>query len=328
MALQQEQRPRENPFSLFDEFETDRPVDLSQSRYVMSTECCPECGQAIVVISGVEECIECGIILGNSIDMGAEWRNDMEGGEDKNRCGLPVNSMFPESSYNGVGMSYRSKGFKKIFYGIQKTLQWTNVPHNEASLKERFENIASKCRDAGISDALIEYTQYIFYQVWQKLESRPDLKRVRGDNNEGLQGAALFKALQDDDHPKNYKELAAIFGVDSRHVSDGIKLIRELKAVDIKSNKYSVYIDGLCDRLHLDQSIKTRVAEVADKARKLGIIDNNKPIAIVAGCIYYVIVEAGIPSIGKKTINSHCKISVPTITNVCDKLCQRALELT
>lgn len=74
--------------------------------------------------------------------------------------------------------------------------------------------------------------------------------------------------------------------------------------------------------MYLDDTIKLRVRFVSEKANQMGILDSHTPTAIVAGSIYYVVIENGLGQISKKTIEYHCKVSVPTISKVCDKLCR------
>ena len=268
--------------------------------------------------------------VGDIIDYGAEWRNDTEG-KDNTRCGMPIDNLLPETSISsGAGLHYYGYG-KKIYADIQRTCIHNSQPYEERSLKERFDNIALKCRTFAITPAIIEYTQSIYYDIREALDKDPNLKRKRGNNDQGLQAAALYHAFQQDGHPKTYREIAQIFHINPDYVSDGIKLFKYLtndnQIYETKTNQYSDYINGYCDRLHLDLAIKRRVIEVANKANKLGILDSNTPTAIVAGCIYYVIIESGIASINKETIKRQCRVSIPTITKVCDKLYQHTIEL-
>ena len=71
---------------------------------------------------------------------------------------------------------------------------------------------------------------------------------------------------------------------------------------------------------------KTRVANVADKADELGILETNTPASMVAGCIYYVVTEYGL-SVKPAEIAARCNISVPTILKVSEKLFKRSVDL-
>ena len=306
---------------------------LGSNRFdVTDEQRCQQCGEFLTVCDGVNKCIDCGITFSNFIDRGAEWRNDTNTGQDNNRVGIPVNNLLPETSYS-IGVSFANCRHKKNIYNeIKKAIIWSQ-PSRERSLKDKFDNITNKCQNHAVPKALIEFTQTIYNDLKEELE-KTDEKQKRGDNDQGLQAAALYYAFQEDGHPKNYKDIANIFEIDQDRVSDGMKLFKDLmdgsqeKKYKLRSNTYSDYIDDFCERLHITGEIKARVVNVANKSHELGILDSNTPSAIVTGCIYYVIIENGISHINKKGISSCCKVSVPTITKVCDKLFLYTVELS
>ena len=302
-------------------------MGITTQNVVSDDSRCDNCGEYLCETDGIARCTNCGVHLGSMISHSAEWRND-SGGEDKNRAGMPINRLLPETSY-AIGISMVGCN-KNVYHDIKKTLIWSQ-PYQERSLKQKFDNISLKCKSSGITDALIEFTQTIYNDVKEKLEENTKHKQKRGDNDQGLQAASLFYAFQEDGHPKTYKEIAKVFEIEPDYVSEGIKLFKELmvnSTYQIKTNKYSDYINGYCNSLDLNKEIKQRIIQVADKANELGILDRNVPTAIVAGCIYYVIIENGISSISKNIISHYCNISIPTITKVCDKLCMHTLELS
>lgn len=296
------------------------------SKVEISEDVCPTCqSQDLVIDRDTTICQKCGTDLGGFIDFKPEWSNDLQG-EDKSRCGMAINEMFLESSY-GIGISmngYSSAAYKNI----QRAVIWGSMPPAERSLKNRLENMQLNCRDAEISQAIIDYAQVLYYKVFRVYEEHPEYKSRRGKNNEGLQAAALFFAFQKSGVHKTYKEIASIFRIHPKYLSDGIKIFNSLvNDNNTQITIYSDYIVDFCIKLGLDKRIQTRVTEIADKADSLGILENNAPTSIVAGCIYYVTVEQAL-SIKKNIIAEKCDVSGPTITKVCDKLFPRARDLS
>ena len=293
---------------------------------------CKDCNGTLSFLKGVESCEDCGIIYGCTLDYGAEWRNDIEKGDEKNRCGMPINNMLLVSSYStGIAMGGFSN--KKIYNDIKRSIIWNSKPYAERALEERFSNIQFKCKRHAISDAIIEYAQTIYYDVIKELAETEACKTKRGNNNEGLQAAAVYQAFQDDGRPKTYKEIATIFGIDPMYVSSGIKLFRDLmkKTIKcnyaIKSSSYLDYITKYSDILKLSTILRDEIIIIANRANDLKILDNNTPVAIVAGCIYYVIIINGISHISKLSIEAACGVSIPTISKVSDKLLSHNKEL-
>ena len=286
------------------------------------TASCVNCGSTDLFMEGHDEiCGSCGANMGAAIDYRAEWRHDASVG-DMSRCNLAKNEILPESSYStGMAMTGRSS---KVHYELQRTMIWASVPYPERSRKIRMDNIEMVCRANDIPEAIYECAQNRYYKIICALEEA-GMKRRRGNNDLGLQGAGLFIALQQDGKPRTYKEVATIFSIEPKYVSEGIKLYERL----LSSNKvtmYSDYINEFCGSLNIPDHLRRRVEFVADRADQLGILENNAPTSIVAGCIYYVSVEHAL-DIRVHDIAEQCKVSVPTINKVCTKLFRRSLEL-
>ncbi len=270
-------------------------------------------------------CISCGLNLGDKIDSSSEWKYDVDG-EDNSRSGMPIDRRFVQTSF-AIYMSTKKKC--KLYDDLKRGLIWNGVKNKERAMKKRFDNIQFSCKIYGVSNAIIEYSQNIYYNIQTALKNSDKYCDYRADNNKGLQAAAIFYAFQDEGKPKTCKEIANMFDISTKHVSQGLTVFYDLMGDKYKRivSKYSDYIDDYCNRVYLDDSVKARVKEVADKASELGILETNAPTSIVAGCIYYVVVEMAISSLKKSALSTKCGVSSPTITKVCDKLFEYTLEL-
>src|SRR3989344_2100835 len=257
------------------------------------TDSCPSCKSTnLVQTSETQICQDCGTDLGGLIDCKQEWTSDANG--DRSRCGMTINEWFFESSY-GTGISFNNIS-SPAYRNIQRNIVWSSMPPSEKSLKNRLDNIQLNCRDANIPQSIIDYAQTLYYKVFQAYEDNPSFRVKRGKNNEGLQAAALFFAFQEAGMHKTYKEITSIFRIETKYLSDGIKIFNAL----VNHNKakitiYSDYIIDFCKKLGLNEHIQALVSEVADRAVEIGILENNTPKSIVAGCIYYVIIEQALP---------------------------------
>ncbi len=287
-------------------------------------EMCPECRSSNIVSHGSDSiCTGCGANLGSDMDYRPDWRNDNGIGEDMSRCNLPRSEMLPESSLSTcVRLDYRAG---KTAYDMKRTMIWNSIPHNERAMKSKIDDITFVCRQHNVSDIIIEYAQETYHSIIKALEARHDIRR-RGKNDKGLQAAALFISYQDQHKPKTYKEIAKIFDIESKYVSDGINIFHDIFRPQAKVSAYTDFIEEFCDCLNMIPEHKTRVAYVADKADSIGILETNTPASMVAGCIYFVVTEFGL-SIKPADIASRCNVSVPTILKVSEKLFKRSLDL-
>jgi transcription initiation factor TFIIB len=292
----------------------DRPVD----------ERCPQCDSDCLVQKEQDTvCHNCGANLGADIDHGPEWRNDKNTGEDLSRCNLTRNEMMPESSLSTCLLI--GPNASKAQYDLQRTMTWNSIPHHERSLRVKMDDISYICRVHDIPDGIMEYAQHQYFKLLKALEEK-SVTRKRGRNDAGMKAAAIFFALQDDGKPRTYKEIAKIFNIEPKYVSEGINMFNEYVRPNGKVTVYSDYIDEFCRNMNLGKEVADRVSSIADRADQLGILENNTPTSIVAGCIYYVAVEYALP-IKPCDIADCCKVSAPTINKVCNKLFTRAMDL-
>jgi transcription initiation factor TFIIIB Brf1 subunit/transcription initiation factor TFIIB len=285
---------------------------------------CPECFSCDIYIHGSDSiCAACGANLGSDMDYRPDWRNDNGTGDDMSRCNLPQSIMLPESSLSTcVRVDYKAN---KTAYDMKRTMIWNSIPHHERAMKSKIDDISCVCRQHNIPDIIMEYAQETYHAIIKALEERNDIRR-RGKNDKGLQAAALFISYKDQHKPKTYKEIAQIFGIESKYVSDGINIFHDLLRPKDKVSVYTDFIEEFCDSLNMIPDHKHRVAHVANRADVLGILETNTPASMVAGCIYYVITEYGLP-VKPAEISSRCNVSVPTILKVSEKLFKRSLDL-
>ena len=90
-----------NASDLLDQLKRNR-VDVGEMESCISNEVCKECSsQNIENINGSVVCSDCGTIFESLLDYNAEWRfygSDDSKYSDPTRCGLPTNSLLPQSS--------------------------------------------------------------------------------------------------------------------------------------------------------------------------------------------------------------------------------------
>jgi transcription initiation factor TFIIIB Brf1 subunit/transcription initiation factor TFIIB len=269
-------------------------------------------------------CLDCKINIGSPIDYKAEWRTDTTGGDDMSRCNIAKNPLLPESS-NSTTVMLDGRANKSM-HDLQRSIIWSSIPYNERSMRTKMDEIASVCKINDIPYAIVEYAQFLYHKLINALEDN-EYKRRRGKNDAGIRAAAVFISFQEDNKPRTYKEIATIFGIEPKYVSDGIKLFSEFFQSDMKVAVYTDYIDDFCNSLDLGEEIKARIISISDKADKLGILENHAPTSIVAGCIHYVSIENDL-NISIADIEERCNVSAPTINKICSKLFRRAMDLT
>ena len=101
-----------------------------------NVEICNNCNKdSLYIETGLHICTNCGSIIDRVIDSSAEWRyygSEDSKSSDPTRCGLPINTLLPESS---LGSVIGIKGFQSVeMQKIRKYHTWNSMPYKERSL--------------------------------------------------------------------------------------------------------------------------------------------------------------------------------------------------
>lgn len=306
---------------------------LSKSKQAFSMvddHACPQCGSTNIVLSdySVNVCLSCKSSLGVDLDFHPEWRND-DKGEDMSRCNMPRNELLPDSS---MAICISGKTRSILSSDLARTLTWNSVPHHERSLQNKLNCITYVCKQNDIPVAIIESTSKLYHDIIRKLEEVQS-RRKRANNDKGLMAGALYISFLIYRKPKTYADVAQIFEIETRYVSPAVSLFAKYFPHLIPSNdstEPSSNMDDLitefCDALNMQLEHKNRVTDIVNRVTRLGILENNIDTSVVAGSIFFVASEYGLP-IKPSDINERCHVSVPTINKVCDKITSRAVDL-
>ncbi len=286
---------------------------------VVEKKCC-DLKENFLVNDGLIECKCCHNTIYNISD-NPEWRyygsNDSKN-SDPTRCGMPVNTLLPESSI-GSSISYQKN--TKTMNQIRKYQQWNGMPYKERSLYKVFLTIQDTCKKDGLPTIISNEAKSLYKII-------SSTKISRGANRIGIIAACVYFACKQCKVPRSSKEIADCFNINITVMTKGCKKAQEIIHMnkinkDRLSSPESIqpndFIDRFCNKLEISDSDKHEIYSVCETAISMNIISENTPPSIAAGCIYYICKLKSL-TITKKTISDICKISEVTINKCCKKL--------
>ena len=267
--------------------------------------------------------IKCKVCLNiiTNISSNPEWRyygtKDSKN-SDPTRCGMPVNTLLPESS---VGSTVSFNGNTKTMNQIRKYQQWNGMPYKERSLYKVFLEIQNACTRNNIPAKIINDAKSLYRIVSQT-------KISRGSNRDGIIAACVYFSCKQCGVPRSAKEIADIFNINVTVMTKGIKKCQEIiymnknnktRLTQAKSMKPDHFIERFCNKLKLSEEDTHVILSICEKSIENNIISENTPPSIAAGCIFYY-TKVKDMKISKKNVSSVCKISEVTINKCCKKL--------
>lgn len=316
----------DNIWESFNSFEdSKKKIDISEDEESEDNEICKFCNQSTLINhinEGLSICSneECGYVNDCIIDSKAEWRyygvSDSKC-SDPTRCGLPTNSLLPESSLGSIVLCNGRSTYE--MRKIKKYHTWNAMPYKERSLYGVFDTMNVRAVNNGISACIVEDAK----RMYKKLSEH---RISRGANRKGLIASCIYIACKLKKVPRSAKEIADIFKLDITNTTKGRKKFLEIwnkinkdkniQAVPTKSNDFII---RFCSKLNISD-LQLKVCQyVSKRADKIGIVSENTPPSIAAGTIFLVstVLDAGIT---KKEISTVCKISEVTISKCFKKL--------
>ena len=300
-------------------------MDTLKDETEKEKKCC-EIEDNYVHDQGIIKCKICANVISNISD-NPEWRYYGAGdskSSDPTRCGMPVNTLLPESSV-GSTVSYNSS--TKTMNQIRKYQQYMGMPYKERSLYKVFLEIQETCKKHNIPNIIINESKSLYTII-------SETKISRGANRKGIIAACVYFACKECNVGRSSKEIAGMFHIPSTVMTKGVKKCQEIIFMNKKNKKRLInsttiqpqdFIERYCNRLNIDEDMIHKIVQICLISVKNNIISENTPQSIAAGCIFYYIKKNGLDII-KKDISRICSTSEVTI-NKCTKKLEMNKEL-
>jgi transcription initiation factor TFIIB len=275
---------------------------------------CVVCGHAghIVLEMGEYVCKMCNHINDRFIDTSAEWRFFVEDSRsgDMTRCGLPTNELLPRSSLGT--MIGHTPGACHDMRFLRKYQMWTAMTYKERSLYNIFDVLSLNATNHGIPPSIIDEAKNLYKQI-------SEAKLTRGDNRSGMIAASIYMACKRNQVPRSAKEISKIFQISPKVMTRSCKRFQEILKLELDSTIASDFIQRFGSRLNLSKEIRDICLSAVERAEEQGVISENTPPAIAAGCIYLVCTMLGVP-VNKTAMTDVCGVSMVTVAKCYKKM--------
>lgn len=241
-----------------------------------------ECKHSLVIDEGQQVCQDCGSILDQIIDEGAEWRNyDDKKGEDNCRTGFTTSDLLPESSYGSMisykGLAYQNPHFK----AIQRLSSWSLSSNSERSWQTIFEKISIECMKAGLPKAVLIDACGLYKHV-------EDAQKVRGETRRALMGAAVYVACKNNGASRTHEEIAQLFRVNIRSLCKAVSQFSQTENT-VLDTQIGI-AERLCTTMNLNDEKRDSIMELLYTiSTKSEDEFEHTPKTIVAGVVAHVL---------------------------------------
>lgn len=293
---------------------------------------CSDCGAINAFIEdtkmGLIICGECGVVNEDMVDQGPEWHQytgeDNRGG-GMNRCGCPSNYFFPKTSQGTIMSEVGNSRISRKQY-------WNSSVYHEKGLNIVFNYIHKMCKDKDIPKIIIDSTKLLYKKIHdckhRAGKNQGDYVIVRDPNRTRVIAACVFKAFEMNKYPQSIKEIAAIFNITDKQVTQGLKRAYNIMKNASESDYFEFrqfktdtkdYIRKSCPQLGISHAHMLLALRITKNCNRMKLASNHNPRPIAAGVLLLMVNYLNLP-ITKKEITTLLFTSPVTINTIYNKL--------
>ena len=286
---------------------------------------CEECNSEDIIedtSNGILICTNCGQVLSNLMDSGAEWTqyND-DNKKDMNRCSHPISQLLPQSS-TATTIAGSCSSRIKTLHG------WSLMPYKERSLNDVFKIIQKKCSEGKIMKCIEDDAKIMYKNISDcihitgKNKGKPII--IRGKNRKSVIASCVLFACRKKDKTRSPKEIAGLFDLKHTEITKGCKIFQKLaknKKIELKLNSTvpEHFILRFCEELKIKKEYTEQAIQISNNVQKLQIASVHTPISLATGSIYLMIHLNNL-AIQKKIIADKFEVSQVTIAKAFKKI--------
>jgi len=256
-------------------------------------------------------CTLCGrVAMEKTIDMGSEWRNFSDSGENKSRAetvdGI-VENLVTNIAVTSSGGGDNSKN--NAMSRLQKQL----AGNEQKALTQAVSKINEFSGQMGLTEDVRKRAKFVYKQFESK-----KTRKIRGSNSDAIIVAVLYLACKELKYSRTFKELAKETCVKEQEIKKMyVVLTKQLGATATKSRAAPVppqeLVIRICTRLKLSPLIKSMGEHIAKNAAPR--LEGKSPMSIAAASIYMAVRNQNI-TCHEKDIAKAASISASTVKNI------------
>jgi len=282
---------------------------------------CREClGVKVFAREGLPTCSECGLIEDRYIDDTAEWTSGMNDDgkvNDPSRCGNPNANpeLFSQNWGKGTiiatqySSTYEQKRMAKISFHM-------SMNHRDRSLFHAYKDIDEACHT--LSESILKDAKMMYKKFNEE-------KLTRGAVRLGIKANCVLYACRLAKHPRTTKEIADMFGIQSKDISRTTHMFKEMIMGATEKNYVTKSFDvmnRLLNSFEVTREERLHCTRLCNKIEDCVDLMSKTPNSVASAIIF--IVMGG--KMKKSLLCEKCNISVPTLNKI-ESIIKKHLEL-
>lgn len=239
--------------------------------------------------TGELECDQCGLVHGQAIDSGKEWRSFEDGsGANQERTGMaPTWMLHDKGLTTDIDWRNRDASGQRISGDFARRLRRIRTQHRRTRIRNSTErNLVSALSELNRLASQMTLPQPIREEAAYIYRKSVEAKLVRGRSIEGVVAASLYAACRMRGNPRTLDEVGLHSRTGRKEIGRTFRAIRRELGLDVTPAQPEGYIPRFCGDLDLHASVEGLAMVILRSVDGLSMMAGRGPTGIAAAAVY------------------------------------------
>ncbi len=251
---------------------------------------CDECGGTFLENGiGEMECGGCGLINGQAIDTGKEWRVFSDGsGSEQERTGMaPTYMLHDKGLTTDIDWRNRDANGGRISGDFARRLRRIRIQHKRTRIRNSTErNLVTALSELNRLSSVMNLPQPIREEAAFIYRKAVEAKLVRGRSIEGVVAASLYAACRMRGNPRTLDEVGAASRTGRKEIGRTFRAIKMELQMQVAPASPEGYIPRFCNALGLPANVQGVASLILRRIDNTSMMAGRGPTGIAAAAVY------------------------------------------
>jgi len=238
--------------------------------------------------TGEMECFDCGLVAGQAIDMGKDYRSFSDGSGDSERHGMKKTYLIHDGGLStDISAGYKDAHGKAITGDFRKRLYRLRLHHQRSRVQKSSERnmvqalyeLQRLASHMGLSESVREQAAYIYKKAAEK-------KLVQGRSIEGVVAASIHAACRDNGIHRTLDEIGRHSRIGRKEIGRTYRKVKQDLGLKIRPAQPVGFVSSFCNKLEVPTLIESEAFTLLEDPRIRKVAAGRSPTGIAAAVVY------------------------------------------
>ncbi len=257
---------------------------------------CPNCGTRNIIRdleAGEEVCGECGLVLSNIVEEGAEWRAFEISERGRGRAEITTKTTFDAKTSTRFNAYKDGRGKLLNIEAAERMKRLQKVDNISKLNNSKDRNLAIALSLLSRISSSLHLPESVISNTALLYRKALDKDLIKGRSIDSTVAACIYACCRMSGVPRSMKMIADASQRDLKEVSRIYRLIFSEMELKMPTNRAELYIPGIVSKLGLGIDVEHLAVGILREARRLRVTLGKDPEGLAGTAVYIAVLSVG-----------------------------------